>query len=80
MLDAEEILDNPSLDLRTKLSELARLVESFRATVLLDDLYGMQDVDEHPLAEQHFLLALAALDQANRHFSLAALHIPSTEE
>lgn len=40
---------------------------------------GIIDVSTYPIAEQHLLLCLAALEQAQRHAELAAIYVSRGE-
>lgn len=62
------------------LRALAREVEDLRHRYLFDFedlrqryLFDVEDAGADPMAEQHYLLALGALDQAVRYFTLAGL-------
>ena len=52
-----------------ELSEVISAIEALRHDVLGGEWEGLE-----PMAEQEFLLALAALEMAQRHFSLSRLH------
>ena len=47
---------------------LAKMVEDLRSAFLFGDL---GDLCWHPMAEQHFLIALDLLSQAQRHLTIA---------
>lgn len=47
---------------------LAKKVETLRGEALFD---GVEDSDANPASVQHYLLAINALEQAERHFKLA---------
>jgi len=63
---------------RRPLAQIARSIELRRAEILFPgggagpEGDASRDASECPLAEQHYLLALSALEQAERHFLLAA--------
>lgn len=51
------------------LRQLAKETEAFRHRVL----YSLDDAGADPVAAQSYLLALGALEQAQRHFAMAEL-------
>ena len=54
----------------TTIDEIAEKIEETR----LDLLFQFEDAGMAPIAEQHYLAAIANLDQAVRSFKLSHLH------
>lgn len=65
----EDVLDKEEDLSFSDLGRIAKATESFRNTILLN----IDSAGAGAGAAQHFLLGLAALEQAQRHFKLAEL-------
>lgn len=57
----------------------AKAIELLRAAALFECDYIAQRLNHCPIAEQHFLLALSALETAQRHATLASYYEPRGE-
>lgn len=72
--DYQDHIKDPNADDRPftpgRLRDFAKMIEELRWYFL----YDTDDAGADPYAEQEYLLALAAMEMAQRHFALASLH------
>lgn len=59
----------------TEVAQLAQELANEAEKLANDALFGEGSTVLPPMAEQHFLLAIAALNQAQAHFKLANYHL-----
>lgn len=59
--------------IKDELNSMTENVQKWRDDTLFNEIFD--NIKDHPVAEQNFLLALAQMDLAARYFRLAAMAI-----